>query len=281
MMEQAESFSDDPQENLRIENEFLKIKLKAQYGEAFKMETTEQLPLEIENQFLRSMMAFEDEYAKADFTTIYERIGRPVYKAVGEIRKFELNAALKELTAILEENNIGLDFLDGPYPDEVIYRFITEELFTEEIEKTRVAGMRTNFIYEEFHPNHKADIIKQTHAFLQSWFNRKFTEYSTELSPNFITADGIQMTREDVIGAMNIFFEAFYNFKDDGYNIDNVNFDLQETGEGMGFAEGMLKYDAVMDNGEAIRYEGPYKLYMQLEYNWWSIFYFVMPGFKW
>src|SRR6478752_6908692 len=129
MMEQAESFSDDPQENLRIENEFLKIKLKAQYGEAFEMETTEQMPLEIENQFLRNMIAFEDEYAKADFTTIYERIGRPVYKAVGEIRKFELNATLKELTALLEKNNIGLDILDGPYPDEVIYRFIIEELF--------------------------------------------------------------------------------------------------------------------------------------------------------
>ena len=43
-MEQEESFSDDPEENLRIENEFLKIKLKAQYGEAFEMETTEQMP---------------------------------------------------------------------------------------------------------------------------------------------------------------------------------------------------------------------------------------------
>jgi hypothetical protein len=34
-MEQGEKFSDDLQENLRIENEFLKIKLKAQYWGCF------------------------------------------------------------------------------------------------------------------------------------------------------------------------------------------------------------------------------------------------------
>ncbi len=34
-MEQEEKFSDDPLENMKIENEFLKLKLKAQYGDAF------------------------------------------------------------------------------------------------------------------------------------------------------------------------------------------------------------------------------------------------------
>ena len=80
---------------------------------------------------------------------------------------------------------------------------------------------------------------------------------------------------------MNIFFEAFEKFTSDAYNIDETSFELQEAdSRGMGFAEGVLKYDAVMDNGETMHYEGPYKLYMQMEDNWWSIFYFVVPGFK-
>ena len=37
-MEKDELFSDDPEENLRIENDFLKLKLKAQYGDAFFMD---------------------------------------------------------------------------------------------------------------------------------------------------------------------------------------------------------------------------------------------------
>ncbi|MEO5892772.1 MAG: hypothetical protein ABIQ31_21160 [Ferruginibacter sp.] len=281
-MEQGENFSDDLQENLRIENEFLKIKLKAQYGDAFEMGSSEDMPPDIENQFLKSMMAFEDEYANAEYTTVYERIGKPFCKQAVEMTKPEMSAAIKEITKLLLKNEIAFHISDGPYPDELIYRFITEELFEVKVEKRPIAGMSTNFIYEEFHPNHKADIIKRSHTFLMNWFHREFTEYCTELSWHCITEDGTQLTREDIIGKMNIFFHAFHEFRDDAYNIDNVSFELQDAdAKGMGFAEGMLKYDAIMDNGEIIHYKGPYKLYMQMEDNWWSIFYFVMPGFKW
>jgi len=281
-MEPGENFSDDRQENLRIENEFLKIKLKAQYGEAFELENSEGMPLEIENQFLKSMMAFEEEYANTEYSTVYERIGKPAYKPVNEMGKAEISAAIKAFFKLFEKNEIELAICDGPYPDELIYQFITDELFAVKVERKPVAGLTTHFIYEEFHPNHKADITKRTHTFLKNWFNRKFTEYCTELSWHCISADGAQLTREDIIAKMNIFFDAFRQFKDDGYNINDISFDLQEgTGRGMGFAEGTLKYDAVIDNGEIIHYEGPYKLYMQVEDNWWSIFYFVMPGFKW
>ncbi len=282
MTEQGDRFSDDLQENFRIENEFLKIKLKAQHGDAFQMGINSSMPPEIENQFLKSMMAFEDEYANVEYATVFERIGKPLFIPVNEMKKEALGGAIKKLTELLTKNDILLDICDGPYPDETIYRFITEELFAIKVEKKPIAGMGCNFIYEEFHPNHEADIIKRTHTFLHNWFHRKFTEYCTELSWHCITADGNQLTREDVIGKMNIFFEAFGQFTDDGYNIDKVSFELQEdVDKGMGFAEGVLKYDAIMENGEVIHYEGPYKLYMQMEDKWWSIFYFIMPGFKW
>lgn len=281
-MEQEERFSDDLQENLRIENEFLKIKLKAQYGDSFQMGISADMPLEIENQFLKSMMAFEEEYANAEYITVHERIGNPQFKSINEMSIDELSKAVKVLIKKLALNDIKLEIIDGPYEDAVIYQFITDELFAIKVEKKPIAGMTCNFIYEEFHPNHKADIIKRTHSFLLNWFGRKFTEYCTELSWHCITDEGIQLTREDVIGKMNIFFEAFDQFKDDGYNINNISFELQEdVDRGMGFAEGTLKYDAVLDNGEIIHYQGPYKLYLQLEDGWWSIFYFVMPGFKW
>ena len=281
-MEQEEKFSDDLQENLRIENEFLKIKLKAQYGDSFQMGISADMPLEIENQFLKSMMAFEDEYANAEYVTVFERLGSPEYKPLKELDEVELNNSIKRMMKLLHNNDIKLDILDGPYDAKIIYQFITDELFTLKVESKPLAGMTSNFIYEEFHPNHKADIIKRTHSFLLNWFGRKFTEYCTELSWHCITDEGLQLTREDVVGKMNIFFEAFEQFKDDGYNINNINFELQEEADrGMGFAEGTLKYDAVLENGEIIHYVGHYKLYLQLEDNWWSIFYFVMPGFKW
>jgi hypothetical protein len=50
MQEEEEKFSEDPTENMKIENEFLKIKMKAQYGDGFFMsEGDGSLPPEIEN----------------------------------------------------------------------------------------------------------------------------------------------------------------------------------------------------------------------------------------
>ena len=281
-MQEDEKFSDDPVENIKLENEFLKIKLKAQYGDAFHMESNADIPPEIENQFLKNMMAFEDAHAKAEFTTVYESIGKPDYRPAEELTDIEVTAALERITDILEEHNMALDICDGPYPDRLIYTFITEELFAEETEMGGIAGMGYHFIYEEFHPNHKAEITKCTHQFLQHWFTQQFDEYATDLSSEIITFDGKEMSKATAIVKMQLFFNAFQQFKDDAYNIDKVIFEIKdEINTGMGYAEGILKYDALLEKGESIHYEGPYKLYLQMEHNYWNIFYFVMPGFEW
>ena len=281
-MEQEEKFSDDPEENLRIENELMKIKLKAQYGDAFQMDSSAELSPDVENQFLKNILAFEESYNKGDFITVYDRIGKPVYKAVEEMDATELRQAVLELQELLQQHHIGLDFTDGPYDDTTIYRFITEELFIQEVEKDPVDGMIMGYIYEEFHPNHKASIEKNTHQFLKEFFKRSFKDNEFILSQNIITADGIPIPREVLMDKLELFFDAFKDFSNDGYTIYSSSFELQAGDErGMGFAEGMLKYDAEIDNNELIHFEGPYKLYFQMEYNEWTVFYFVMPGFKW
>ena len=281
-MLEEEKFSDDLVENTKLENEFLKIKLKSQYGDAFHMESNAGLPPEIENQFLKNMMAFEDAHANAAFTTVYENIGEPAYRPAEELDDNEITIALAGMNAILDEHNMVLDICDGPYDDRTIYTFITEELFTTETEIGGIEGMGRHFIYEEFHPNHKAEITKCTHQFLKRWFSRDFDEYTTELSNHIITFDGRQMVKEEAITRMQVFFDAFLEFKDDAYNIDDISFEINtETHIGMGFAEGVLKYDALLEKGESVNYQGPYKLYLQMEDNYWDIFCFAMPGFKW
>jgi hypothetical protein len=281
-MEQDEKFSDDPEENLRIENELMKIKLKAQYGDAFQMDSSEALPPDVENQFLKNILAFEESYNKGDFVTVYDRIGKPDYKSAAEMEAAELKDSVQQLLELLNQHQINLDFTDGPYEDATVYRFITEELFNQEVEKDPVDGMIMGYIYEEFHPNHKAAIERSTHQFLKEWFTRSFADNEFILSQDIITADGVQMERDELLNKLRLFFDAFKNFADDGYTIADVNFELQPGADrGMGFAEGMLKYDAEIDNNEIIHFEGPYKLYLQMEYDEWSVFYFIIPGFKW
>jgi hypothetical protein len=281
-MEQEEKFSEDPEENLRIENELMKIKLKAQYGDAFQMDNSAELPPAVENQFLKNILAFEESYNKGDFVTVYDRIGKPDYTSVEEMDDAALKEGVKYLLELLQQHQINLDFSDGPYDDATVYRFITEELFNQEVEKDPVDGMIMGYIYEEFHPNHKAAIERCTHQFLKEWFSRSFTDNEFILSQDITTAAGTQMPRTELLEKLQLFFDAFKNFSNDGYTIDETSFELQPENErGLAFAEGMLKYDAEIDNNEVIHFEGPYKLYLQMEYNEWSVFYFVMPGFVW
>ena len=280
--EEEVKFSDDPSENMKIENEFLKIKLKAQYGDGFFMQDGEHaIPTEIENQFLKQMMSFEENYEKAAYISLYEKIGKPSFKKVEKLSENEISEAIISLTKVMEDYGILLNFNDGPYADEVIYKFITEELFEQEVEKESLFGGNWHFCYEEFHPNDYKEIEKNTHEFLGHWFSKGFDEYCSELAYNFIAADGMQLDREAFFKKVNMFFDSFVAFKNDGYNIDEIKFELNDNDAGMGHTEGILKYDAEMENGEILHYEGAYKLYMQREDKYWSINYFVMPGFVW
>jgi len=50
--------------------------------------------------------------------------------------------------------------------------------------------------------------------------------------------------------------------------------------QGIGHSEGMVKYNAILESGERKTIEGPFKLYMTRDFDWWSIMYFVMAGFN-
>jgi hypothetical protein len=273
--------NEEEKDKLSIENEIMKIKLQMQFGDDFVMKSNGSLPPEIENQFLKQIMAYEDNHKNAEEVTVFERIGKPDFKKVDELKSDELSKELIRLNELMESKGIMLNICDGPYEDAVIYKFITEELFLENVEKEFVENTMCNFIYEEFHLNDKAEITKNTVEFMKHWFARDFTEQSYELANPMITAEGKVMPLPEVFKKMSLFFEAFEDFKNDKFMIGEVSFELHGNDSGMGHAEGMVKYDAVLDNGEVIHFEGGYKLYMQRQGNWWDIFYFVMPGFNW
>lgn len=281
-MNNEENLSEEEKNaELSIENEILKVKMRLQFGENFMMSSDADIPPEIENQFLKQMLAFENLSTSHEEISVYEKIGKPVFKKITELNPYEVGKALEELMILMEKHQIQLNICDGPYDDAVIYQFITDELFEVQVEKTFVEGMTCNFIYEEFHPNDKAEITNNTHDFLKHWFNRSLNEYCTELASTMITAEGQILKQTDFLAKTNLFFDAFHGFEDYEYNIDEVSFEIHENGMGMGFSEGTLTYNALLENGEFIKFEGPYKFYMQRNNNWWDIFYFVVPGFKW
>lgn len=273
--------NEEEKDKLSIENEIMKIKLQMQFGDDFIMQSNGALPPEIENQFLKQIMAYEENHNNSEQVTVLERIGNPNFKKVEELTPTEISQELLRLTELMESKGVMLNICDGPYEDAIIYKFITEELFLENVDKEFIENSMCNFIYEEFHINDKAEITKNTVQFMEHWFAREFDEHSYELANPMITAEGKVMPLPDLFKKMSLFFEAFEDFKNHKFMIGEVSFELQGEDNGMGHSEGLVKYDAVLDNGEVIHFEGGYKLYMQRQDNWWDIFYFVMPGFNW
>ena len=109
-----EKFSDDPEENLRIENEILKLKMQAESGAYFSENTNADLPPEIENEFLRQIQHFEEAWKDVKYTKVYDIAGKPYFKKAYELLPDEIEKELQALFELLDKHNINLH-VQGEY----------------------------------------------------------------------------------------------------------------------------------------------------------------------
>jgi hypothetical protein len=273
-----EKFSEDPAENLRMENKLLKLKLQAQFGA--KLSEGETLPSDIENEFLKNVYAFEQNFGDYKPIKVVELLGSPDFRKAADLDKESLKHQYDRLIKLLNEKSIAVDFI-RPRDERFMYRFITEELFDHTME-TSMPGMVTHFMYEEFHADHDLDIRNRTDDFLRDWFRKEFNEFSSELGNQFVLANGQILTRDETLAKIQNFFDCYTSLAHSRVTVKEIKFQWnKESQTGMGHAEGGVKYDAVPETGETVHFEGSFKLYLSNENGWWSIFYFVFPGFKW
>jgi hypothetical protein len=280
-MENNQNSSNDPldndhEENMRMENELLRLKLKAELGA--DSHNSGNLNPAIENEFLRQVLAFEHNYTNVKRSKVFDLIGRPDFKRSGELGDDMIDPALNALIALLSQKNILVDF-SGTYDSRTQYSFITEELFDHETDDFRMPGMITHFCYEEFHPNHKLDIENRTLEFLSGWFEKKLSENHWELADTFILPDGKTLTKKEIAEKLKQVFDSYNTFTDCKYIISDIGFKWQNE-SGLGHAEGHVEYNALLENNEKLNIKGHFKLYLSSEFGWWSIFYFVFPGFE-
>lgn len=280
-----EQFSDDPQENLNAENEILKLKMQAEFGAVFGKMSDELTP-EMEQQFLQNVLKFEEEWKNRKTVTIYEMIDKPAYKKLEELTEEEVKPETKRLIELMADKGIVLQ-ARGRYKAEVIYKFITEEFFIHEADDMRDGGMKQYFSYEEFHPNHQLDIEQTTHEFLKSWFEQSFDEQTTVLGDQmFLLTDPskppVFISKEEVVTRMKKVFESYTKFDECQLALVNIDVKWDDAhNRGMGFSEGGVRYNAILENGEVQKVEGPFKLYFFNEFGLWQIMHFVFPQFKW
>jgi hypothetical protein len=281
---QNDDLNEEEREKLRLENEILKLKMQAQFGAEFGGSNNEEFTPEMEHTFLKNVLAFEEQYQNRKMIKVYDLVGQPSFKSVALLNGEELKVELERLLLHMREKKVNLDVL-GIYPDEVVYRFITEELFEHETDDMQAVGITQNFIYEEFHPNHKIDLEEAAMHFLKNWFEQNFDEdiYFLEeqiLLPHITPPSFI--TREKVLSKLKQMFESYKKFDDCKYTIGDIGFQWNdEQNRGMGHVEGAVKYTAVLESGEQQLIEGAFKIYFSNQYGGWSVMHFIFPGFIW
>lgn len=266
----------DPDENKRMENELLQLKLKAELGADTHISAN--IPPSIENIFLKNILVFETGLAQAEEIRIFELIGKPDFLPEAQLDDISLEAELNRLMDLINQKQIALDFL-GAYDCRTKYKFISEELFEEKVMNIELPGMIMHFVYEEFHPNHNLDIKQKTEKFISAWFKQEKEQLSFSLADQLILPDGKIRNKDKIIDKFNIIFDSYPQFKNGKYTITDINFELKED-IGLAYAEGIMKYTAITEDRHKIQIDGPFKLYFTMEYEWWSIYYFVLPGFE-
>jgi hypothetical protein len=203
-------------EELGAENELMKLKMMAEFGGDFV--GNEDIPAEVENQFLKQIMSFHKRHEKSALTTVYKFIGEPEYNHVNDISDKEVKKELKQLLVLMNKNGVSLDVL-AETPEREIYRFITEELFKHEIEEVRMKGWVNHFIYEEFHPNPDYDVRSAVSYCIPSIFNKGQALFEEHFAEDLKDNLGLTTDIDELKEKIAAFWAQFNAVKMESYKI--------------------------------------------------------------
>ncbi len=258
---EPENFKDEL-ERLKQEIEIKKIKLKLEYGADFPIESeNEDLPLQVENQFLDNVSAFEDAFHHSDRISVYDFIDQPEFRKSESIPDSEIKAELNLITQLLNENQIALDTL-CQVDDRELYRFITEELFFTETDNIKMDGWISYFTYEEFHPNHEYDLRNNCTDFFRSFLDKESQYYTSHLTK-----------KAEANNWFENFRKAFKSFTINNFEIANLQFDERSAK-----VKYNISFSGIIEGSNETEYfSGLGEINFLHQYGYWYIQYLSMP----
>jgi hypothetical protein len=274
MSEPRNEKDEDQFDDLRLENEIKKIKIALEHGGHFLSPIDEDLPPELEREWLDYIQQFEEELAKRKKILVYSLIGRPHYRQSTTIPDSEITEELHKIRDILHRNAITVDTI-CPVPDRELYRFITDELFQEVTNDLHIEGMTTCFIYEEYHPNHDYDIRSRCTEFVNHVLDKK-----REWAPDYLglakvvkTSKG-ELTNKEVVEKIILFRDSFSRLTILDFIITSV-----AISENSAEAQCEIRYTATVEGtDEEMTFSGDTNFGLSYTSKLWVISRLSLPG---
>jgi len=212
-------------EEIKAENEFLKMKMMLEHGADIHFSCSG--PPEIENDFLKYIMAFESQSANPVYTTVYKKIGSPAhFKPVAGISDTDIEAAYDELIDYMHARGVGLGCCSPNISTRELYRFVTEELFEKEMADMNVPGMMSSFIYDEFYPDHEYDNTRiALGECIRYIFSKNPFDFMGQFDKdNLRINDHINLSEQDFQVIINRFKELFNEINLRYAEVENCSF---------------------------------------------------------
>lgn len=289
MMYNEENLS--PDDNIKIDNQIKKLLLESKGGTFHQGK--EEIPPEIEQQFLDNIMRFEEMYENSKQCTVYELIGNPVFRNADEIPDTEIEQAYEELIQRMEEKGISFSAL-AEYENQsrLFYKFITEVLFKEMTDDFIMPGGFKCYTYEEFVPNHIYDITYRTNDLIdylfkdERPFEKRFDEFYID-AKDFIEIASDEPYKKKISPTITHFFEAMPVRILNHSEILKLDYELFEHSdgeqafreiEGKAVAKVLIDYTATLESGNSVHFFGEGKIELERYYEWWKIVRAELPG---
>ena len=222
MNEEYASLNDD--EKLKADNEFLKLKLMLERGAKFGDNSEAVLPAEIENRFLRNIIEYENASDVSGYTTVFKKIGSPAqFPDHASISDDNIKQVWNDLSAYLFDHGVSVGVCSPRVTARQLYRFVTEELFNEQIIAGTFPGMLHGFIYDEFHPDAVHD---NTCAAVNDCMQQILNDQPFEWMFHFVDSgirlnDHFPVSKEQFKSLINAFKLAYDKVED--MSITNIN----------------------------------------------------------
>ena len=243
-----EEFSSDPDENLRLQNELLKLKMQAEMGAEFGGDMSD-LPPEIEQQILRQVMRFHEAQGSGEMRTVGQQLGQEEWPLAASFSsRKELQDAFDELEKRLTSARLHVGFL-AEYPLTLKWDFITQELMKKETFPI-VALEALQFGMEAEESDEESTDDELTGS--QSDADADEAEMDDEQDGE---EDGTHPPALQGMGFMGFIYEEFH--PNHAYTLERYALDtLREFFEGtLGLDSGQLASPMVTDAGEQVPLE--------------------------
>lgn len=135
-------------DELRFENELLKLKIQAEFGAAH-IGSSNNIPPEIENFFLKNVINIENAFAKQQTISLYDKIGRPPIIKSEDLDDIAIEHAQISLQDLLAKKGIFITFsANETFRDK--YIFITEKLFHVQVDNLGMPEVMMHFNCVDF-----------------------------------------------------------------------------------------------------------------------------------